>query len=137
MLTDMSGITPSKKMHLVIVFGASKTSWTSRRLFYPVFTSSSRDASLRMDFLINTKNTVAQTELKTILGLEALRDIRDVALTIAVSPPSFSAIIMTERPYAQFPIGVRFSHPYLPPDSNESSALRRTPSFTQRPHGKS
>ncbi|KAJ7843797.1 extracelular serine carboxypeptidase-like protein [Mycena olivaceomarginata] len=37
----------------------------------------------KMDFLINTKNTVAQTELKTIFGLEALRDIRDVALTIA------------------------------------------------------
>ncbi|KAJ6540744.1 peptidase S28, partial [Mycena capillaripes] len=38
----------------------------------------------KMDFLINTKNTVAQTELKTIFGLEALRDIRDFALTIAV-----------------------------------------------------
>jgi hypothetical protein len=59
-----------------------------------------------MDFLIDTKNTVAQTELKTIFGLEALQDIRDFALTIAVSPSSFSAKIMTEPPYAQFPIGV-------------------------------
>ncbi|KAF8210001.1 extracelular serine carboxypeptidase [Mycena galopus ATCC 62051] len=37
----------------------------------------------KMDFLINSKNTPALTELKTIFGLEALQDIRDFALTIA------------------------------------------------------
>ncbi|KAJ7028647.1 extracelular serine carboxypeptidase-like protein, partial [Mycena alexandri] len=37
----------------------------------------------KMDFLINTNNTVALTELKEIFGLEALQDIRDFALTIA------------------------------------------------------
>jgi hypothetical protein len=38
-----------------------------------------------MDFLINTNNTAALTELKTIFGLETLQDIRDFALTIAAS----------------------------------------------------
>ncbi|KAJ7215370.1 extracelular serine carboxypeptidase-like protein [Mycena pura] len=52
----------------------------------------------KIDFLINTKNTAALTELKAIFGLEALQDIRDVALTIA-------------RPHAQFPIGNPFFYP--------------------------
>jgi hypothetical protein len=37
-----------------------------------------------MDSLIATNNTGALTELKTLFGLEALQDIRDFALTIAV-----------------------------------------------------
>ncbi|KAF7344761.1 Alpha/beta-Hydrolase [Mycena venus] len=37
----------------------------------------------KMDLLINTKNTPALTELKSIFGLKALQDIRDFALTIA------------------------------------------------------
>ncbi|KAJ7604391.1 extracelular serine carboxypeptidase-like protein [Roridomyces roridus] len=47
----------------------------------------------KMDFLITTKNTAALAELKTIFGLEAVQDIRDVALTIA------------------FPIGNPFTYP--------------------------
>jgi hypothetical protein len=78
----VKGTTQLRRTPRRIVFAALKTLWISAQtlssLLFP------NHQLPRMDSLIATNNTGALTELKTLFGLEALQDIRDFALTIAV-----------------------------------------------------